>query len=123
MKFWQGDSWQRLLTISDDLTIARGAIMRLPAKWPFEPIVDFMYVDAPNEVDGVFGGGLLVCVTGYKAGLRELALPHVAVNSSPHGIKAKWLKENWEEWVYADCSVEDVWAINHYPAPDMFPTR
>lgn len=121
LEFWQSDDWQQLITIDDELVIARGAIMRLRAAWPFEPVVDFMYADIPSQIDGVIGGGLIMCVTGHKAGLRELQMPHEAVNSNPHGIRAEWLKENWEDWVYQASDVRDVFVRENYAAPTGLP--
>ncbi|RJF93198.1 Imm45 family immunity protein [Sphingomonas cavernae] len=104
----------RLIKFESDV-IVRGSVIRFPAKWPYEDIVDFMVFD-PLECDT--GMGLIVS-SGYKGGLISVILPKES--EIRRSISAKWLKENWKKWVYPECSVDDVYVCEGYPVPDTLP--
>ncbi|WP_080579402.1 Imm45 family immunity protein [Pseudomonas asplenii] len=93
----------RLVEYSDD-TVSRGSILRLPACWPYEDLVEFMVVDFP---DGNYGHSIVVS-SGNKSGLVVVQLP-LESRSVEHGISVSWLIKNWGEWVYPDCPVEAVY--------------
>ena len=80
-----------------------GTILRFKGKYPFEEIVDFMLVSIP----WVESGFVFVCISGYHAGKIELCLPNEA-KASTHSISRSWLLKNWNKWIYADCSIQDV---------------
>lgn len=88
-----------------------GAVLRFPAQMPFEDTVDFMlFFDVHAE-----SGFSLVCTTGSKAGNLEVQLPKAALASgNVRAINRHWLIENWQEWVYADASADEVQILAHY---------
>jgi hypothetical protein len=49
-----------------------------------------------------------VC-SGYKAGLRYCVFPEKSVPEEyASGLKTKWLVDNWGQWGYIDCPVDEV---------------
>ncbi|RJG12042.1 hypothetical protein D3879_01565 [Pseudomonas cavernicola] len=91
-------------------SISRGAILRLPAKWPYEAVVDFMVVDFPDPECG----HTLIVSSGNKAGLVLIQLPRESFSPSGHAISKDWLISNWERWIYPDCPVEFVYILERY---------
>lgn len=92
-----------------DKIFGRSVVFLFPAVNPFEEIVDFMIIEereAPIELK-------LICSTGYHAGQTELVFPLEAKHSSG-GLSVKWLQENWEEWVYPHCKINEVKYIDNY---------
>lgn len=95
--------------------IPAGSILRLPAVWPYESIVDFMIFDPLVERKGM---GLIVS-SGYKGGRILLYFPiESAINRA---ISTRWLIDNWGDWVYPECKVEDVYVCDGYPVPNSLP--
>jgi hypothetical protein len=88
-------------------SISRGMVFRLPAKWPYENFVDFMVVDFSD------GHGLIVS-SGYKAGLILIILPNESNSNEYVGIDTQWIIDNWSNWIYPDCDVNDVYIIERY---------
>lgn len=86
----------------DDLW--RGTIFRFKGQYPFEEIVDFMLADVPFAESGY----AVICISGYYAGFLEVNLPKEAKSANAGSISRRWLIENWNKWVYPDCSVNDV---------------
>jgi hypothetical protein len=89
-------------------TIYRGAILRFPAKPPYEKIVEFLVYEHSNKN---FGLGLMVA-SGYKAGLTAKLLPKESLSADKMGIDVKWLVTNWTNWVYAGASPDEVLVAN-----------
>lgn len=94
-------------------SISRGKIFRLPARWPYEDIVDFMVVDIPDEECG----HSIVAISGNKAGLLVVRLPVESRSSGTHGISREWIIKNWAKWVYPDCPVENVYLFDRAEVP------
>lgn len=106
--------WIKLIDFEGD-HICRGSILRFPAKWPYENIVDFMVFD---PLDSDKGMGFIVS-SGYKGGLISVILPKESdLNLS---ISAKWLKNNWNHWVYPECNLSDVYLCEGYQVPENLP--
>jgi len=97
----------KLIDYKED-NLWRGTILRFKGQYPFEEIVDFMLVDTPS-VESSFA---LICISGYHAGSTECHLPKDAKSMNAHSISRKWLIENWNKWVYPDCSINDVFILN-----------
>ncbi|WP_445621383.1 Imm45 family immunity protein [Kushneria sp. Sum13] len=89
--------------------IGRGAVLRFPAKWPYEEVVDFMLVELPHDQPY-----RLIVSSGYKAGLTALILPVESYIEKNWGVDVAWLKSNWNYWVYAECQVEEVMIADNY---------
>ena len=106
--------WKKLIDAPED-ELWRGTVLRFSASYPFEDIVDFMLIN-DSESDSEFS---LVCTTGYKAGLIEAKLPNVArAPGKVQAISAKWLVQNWKEWVFLENEVKDIYFIENYPTPE-----
>ena len=109
------EDWTRLIDLNQK-SIGRGVVLRIPATYPYESVVDFIVFD-PSESDR--GLGLLVA-TGHKAGLVRVLLPKESEGrENSRGIETQWLVENWKNWVYPESEVFDVFYSDHYPAPAM----
>ena len=93
--------------------IGRGQIFRLPARWPYEEIVDFMVVDIP---DGEYGHSIIV-LSGNKAGRLVVRLPLESCSAGVHGVSQEWIVKNWSKWVYPDCPVENVYLFGRAEVP------
>jgi len=101
------------------VAIGRGQIFRLPARWPYEEIVDFMVVDIPDEE---FGHSIVV-ISGNKAGLLVVRLPVESCSSGTHGVSRDWIVKNWAKWVYPDCPVENVYLFDKAEVPNSLIER
>ncbi|RJY09313.1 Imm45 family immunity protein [Aurantiacibacter aquimixticola] len=118
-------AWKRLTDLSDHSTLHRGAVIRLKASLPYEEFVDFMVCE---NYDADLGMSLIV-ISGYKAGLNAVSLPkrsEIGKEGSIGYVNVAWLRENWNEWVYSDCSVEDVFVLETAPpaeAPPQISTK
>ncbi|MDR2857738.1 MAG: immunity 45 family protein [Novosphingobium sp.] len=110
--------WKKLLDICDNEALYRGSIFRLPGKYPYENIVDFMLIDYP--VSGY--GFTIVVASGYKAGLIVCSLPIESFGSNPKikGVSGQWIKQNWAQWIYPEADINDVYLSKGYPAPKSF---
>jgi hypothetical protein len=93
------------------VAFGRSVVLRFPAQYPFEDVVDFMIIEEPNSPLGL----KLICCTGYHAGQTELVLPIEAKHGNG-GLSVNWIKENWQKWVYCQCSLNEVSYIKHYPS-------
>ena len=104
--------WEQL-TNTNEIEIWRGAVFRLPAKAPYEEIVDFMLVEDREAESGLS----LIVSTGYKAGVKLFAFPKEArTNNTSYSIAKDWLIRNWNKLVYDNCKVEDVLFLKQYPS-------
>ncbi|MGJ8647181.1 MAG: Imm45 family immunity protein [Marinomonas colpomeniae] len=100
------------IKIYDDESFGSGVVFRFSAKHPFEDIVDWMLIedfDAESRYK-------LICATGYHAGKTELILP-IEARHEKGGISKNWVINNWNKWIYPDCSVDNVKCIESYIAP------
>lgn len=93
--------------------ISRGSVFRVPGKYPYEEVVDFMVFET-FDVQTPYG---LMVTSGYKAGLTLVLLPRESLVEG--GISRNWVIENWREWVYPDCDVSDVCFLSGYKAPSL----
>lgn len=89
--------------------IKHGDVLSMPGKWPYESYVDFMVFYQPEE-ERPFG---LIVSSGYKAGLILVKLPNECLSPCKQGIDRNWLIKNWANWIYPECSVNDVY-VTHY---------
>jgi hypothetical protein len=99
------------LSLYSKQTIDRGSILRCKGNYPYEEVVDFLICE-PFTLEQ--NGARLVVASGYKAGLTICILP---IESMPDGVrfglKADWLKNNWNKWCY-ECSTDDVWIVENF---------
>ena len=103
------------LTNSDAEWFSHGTVFRLPGKYPYADLVDFMVFE-PSEPDR--GQGLMVS-SGYKAGLILVLLPKessIKEAQSYRSIEKNWLIANWSRWVYPECDVSEVYVSEGYNA-------
>ncbi|WP_294390629.1 Imm45 family immunity protein [uncultured Sphingomonas sp.] len=110
--------WQRLSEVDNNYRYSRGSLFLFKAEWPFEEFVQFVLV-----VDGTTYR--FVSLTGYKSGHIYSYLPGDEEGfgiPGLAGIRAGWLKENWNKWVYPDGNIEDVYAVDGYPVPKYPPS-
>ena len=107
--------WQKLIDFKDE-TIRLGSVLRLPAQYPYESVVEFMVFE-PNDSD--YGLGLMVR-SGYKAGLTLVILPAESQPQNSRGLSSQWLIKHWQTWVYPSCPVEHVW-LNEQPRIPQLP--
>lgn len=96
----------------EETTISRGTVFRLPATWPYEEWVDFMLFETQDD-ERPYG---LMVSSGYKAGLFLIKLPIESTSSEGFGLSTKWVINNWGNWIYPECNVEDVYILNAYIA-------
>ena len=103
---------QKLIDYQED-AIYCGAVLRFPADYPYEKIVDFMIMDIENN--------LHFCVSsGFKCGAVYIRLPQEGYCVNEYAIDSKWLIENWNKWIYLDCKVDDVYILpKGYPVPKI----
>ncbi|MBI6926735.1 hypothetical protein JET66_19030 [Pseudomonas putida] len=90
---------------------SHGTILRFPAEWPYEDIVDMMLISIPDG-DSEFG---LVVTTGHKAGLILVKLPGECESPFGRGVRHEWLISNWDKWIYPECNASDVHFMENYP--------
>jgi hypothetical protein len=100
------------LTKHPEGTASNGTILRFPAKWPYENVVDLMLISIPDD-ESEFG---LVVTTGQKAGLLLVKLPKECESQLGRGVRIEWLISNWDKWIYPECNVSEVHVLEHYPA-------
>ncbi len=96
------------LTECNVLELYVGTVFRFKGTYPFtEDHVDFMLCDYPdcNENHIPFA---LYCVSGYCAGHLEYIFPSDAKSDTSRSISTKWLIENWQKKIYAECNVDEV---------------
>lgn len=103
-------SWKRLCDIKEGETFAHGAVLRTPAKWPYEEIVDFLLIQSQESPSGF----TLIVASGYKAGLPLIMLPKEALNSASGGLDGIWVKQNWKKWIYQDSDVVSILFTRDY---------
>lgn len=88
-----------------------GTILRFPAAYPYEPMVDFMVFDAPGQ-----GCGLVV-TTGYKSGFVAVILPAESAVAGKIGVDGRWLAAHWRQWVWPEGDPAQVEVLGFYPPP------
>ena len=93
-----------------DRPLPPGTVLRFPAAWPYEDMVDFLVVSFPD------GCGLVVA-TGYKAGLIVVILPPQAMPDGQIALSTTWLAKHWTEWVWPPGDPTLVQVLHGYPAP------
>lgn len=91
--------------------ISRGSVFRVPGKYPYEEVVDFMVFET-FDVQAPYG---LMVTSGYKAGLTLVLLPPESLVEG--GVSRGWVIENWSKWIYPDSKVSDVCLLSGYRAP------
>lgn len=106
--------WQRLVEFNEP-TIRLGAILRLPAQYPYEDVVEFLVFE-PHQHG--YGLGLMVR-SGYKAGLTLIVLPLESTLDGQHSLSSAWLVANWKKWIYPECAVEQVWLKEYSKIPKL----
>ncbi len=100
-----------------ETALGRGAVFRFRAKYPYEDVVDYMLL-----YDGGSDRSLAMIVSsGHKAGHLVIRLPNECLHEGTGMLSVEWLKQNWTNWVYPDCPVEDVYYLHKYPVPE-YPT-
>ena len=102
---------ERLDSIGDR-PLPPGSVLRFPAAWPYEDVVDFMIVAFPD------GCGLVV-TTGYKSGLIVVILPTEAMPKGQIALSAAWLARNWTKWVWPDGDAALVRVLPGYDVPTL----
>ncbi len=101
--------WIRLSDFEED-EIRRGSLLRFPAQYPYESIVELMVYEANDSERGL---GLMVS-SGYKAGLSLVILPFESRPQDKNGLMTHWLIENWHQWVYPETNVHEVWLTENW---------
>lgn len=92
--------------------IIPGNVLRFPATYPYEDIVEMMIVDNYCE-DWPYN---LLVTTGYKAGHILKSFDKTWCHAKPghkQAILKDLLTERWHT-IYPDCDVSDVMIIEHY---------
>jgi len=105
----------KLIDLNDEI-IRHGSVFRFPGGWPYEQNVDFLLAYFPaSERENI-----LIVATGHKAGIIAVMLPEASSGEGARGsgVSKSWILENWNTWIWPDCSVEDVFVINRYDAPE-----
>jgi len=101
-------------------SIRYGSVFRVKGKWPYEAFVDFLLVYYPGDARESH----LIVSTGHKAGLILLTLPEEsAIEPGASGLSTKWVRENWDKWIYPECPIEDVYVISRYEISDRVEPR
>ncbi|WP_353506195.1 Imm45 family immunity protein [Variovorax brevis] len=96
-------------------SISRGALLKFPAKYPFEAYVVMMLCEGPQNSSE----RCLVTITGHKAGINcYLVFPSEATTSDCY-VSTAWLIENWNKWVWSDGDVADVCICDGLSAQDL----
>lgn len=92
-------------------------MLKFGAKHPFEENVALMVCENRGG-DRPYG---LITITGHKAGIN----PYVAfpldcrVDETSIGLSTKWLIANWENWVWPDGHVADVFVRGALQASEL----
>lgn len=107
----------KLANLDTDI-VRYGSVFRFPGGWPYEPMVDFLLAYSP----GGERESALIVATGHKAGLIAILLPPESGcdEAGGSGISKRWVIDNWNKWIWPDCSVDDVYVIDRYDAPEKF---
>lgn len=103
--------WKKLVELTAN-SFSRGTLIKFPAEYPFEKEVIMMISESPD------GKGLcLITITGYKAGINcYQKFPELDIQVE---IKATWLLDNWNKWVWPEGDVNDVWIHDTLQANDL----
>ncbi len=104
--------WSKLTDFKEGY-ITRGALLRMPGGYPYEPVVDFMVIEWEK-------GLALLVASGYKAGIIRQVLPKDALVSTVNAISTTWLIENWSQWVDQG-SVHEVWICREVGVAESLP--
>jgi Immunity protein 45 len=103
------NSYIKLINYTE-ITIQRGTLLRCLAEYPYEEVVDFLVCEPSYKNKGC----RLMVASGYKAGIVLCDLPFESHTiGQSYGINTCWLQNNWNKWVYLDCSVEQVLLIEN----------
>jgi hypothetical protein len=89
-------------------SLRRGALIKFPASHPFEGMVVMMVW---QEFFKALPMGLIT-ITGYKAGINPYVTFPVEVcerADMPPCVPCKWLRENWNHWVWPTGDVNEVY--------------
>jgi hypothetical protein len=108
----QKHTWIRLIDFKED-HIRRGSLLRFPAQYPYESIVELMVFEANDSERGL---GLMVS-SGYKAGLTLVILPFESRPEDKSGLMTQWLVNHWQTWVYPKTNVNEVWLTENWKIP------
>ncbi len=93
--------------------LPRGTVFRFNGSYPYEHSVDFMLV-----LDQSWDRPLAIMVaTGYSAGHIVAYLPVECLSAGTLMLSTEWLLANWSKWICPECPIEDVYYLEHYPAP------
>ncbi|WEV49310.1 Imm45 family immunity protein [Acinetobacter sp. ESL0695] len=94
-------NWSKLVD-NPNIRIQRGMLFKFEKKYPFKEEVIMMTCE---EGFNPFGLGL-ISLTGAQAGDNMYTLfPNEATRN---GLMSKSLIENWNEWVYPNCNINEV---------------
>ncbi|RZU51899.1 immunity protein 45 of polymorphic toxin system [Krasilnikovia cinnamomea] len=95
--------------------LSRGTVLRCPADYPYESVVDFLLIE---DLESPSGFSLLVA-TGYKAGITLVRLPAEALllRDGIRAVDRAWLVANWNAWIY-ERGPEGVLVAENYLAID-----
>ncbi|WP_439602998.1 Imm45 family immunity protein [Devosia sp.] len=92
--------------------LSRGTIFRFPTHdVSYGEYVDLMLF-LPED-----GGLGMIITAGPKAGHVLTRLPQEALTPGTRMLSLAWLEENWEKWVWPECSYEEVAILDRYPTP------
>lgn len=92
--------------IDHEGVVQRGSVLRCTGASPYEGNADLMVIELPEGGNRAYA---LLVVSGYKAGLILVRLPQESIPVEGYGVSGRWLKNNWEEWVYPDCPPEKIY--------------
>lgn len=95
--------WINILVYPEDC-LWYGTQLRCKGGYPYEERVDFLLCDLIDAF------AFIVC-SGYKAGSLLGYLPKEAFSAKARAIDTAWLKENWSQWGYSDCPLEEVYVL------------
>lgn len=103
--------WNKLVDLKES-SFSRGTLIKFSAKYPFENKVVMMLSEAPDKQ-----GLCLITVTGYKAGINcYQKFPNLESNIE---ISAAWLIKNWNNWVWPEGDVNEVFVHENLQADDL----
>jgi hypothetical protein len=111
--------WVKLSDCVDTAFYA-GTVFRFSAAFPDEAIVDYMLIldNSVRETELK-----LVVTTGGKAGYTNITckFPHESYLTGALAIKSDWLSANWQEWIYPDTDLTQIFVMTNYPVPISLP--
>lgn len=99
-----------------DEDLERGLILRCKGQPPYEEYVDFMIIEQKEE-QRVYG---LMIISGYKAGLMYVTFPKEATSLKGFDLSYEWVKSNWPNWGYIDCTLDNVYVIERLTPKNFY---